>query len=84
MMMESNEEKQLDIDNKLIISAEQASARAEKPVNEEIKSSAYNSANDTGNSNEDLGLSPDDNPETNLDEYDLEALNGEDMESDDL
>lgn len=82
--MESNEEKQLDIDNKLILSAEQALTTPEKPVNEEIKSEAYNSANDTGNSNEDLELSPDDNPETNVDEYDLEALNGEDMESDDL
>lgn len=79
--MESNEEKQLDIDNKLIISAEEASTKPEKPVNEEVNT-GYNSADDTGNSNEDLELDPSDDPETNVDEYDLEALNGEDIDAD--
>jgi len=79
--MESNEEKQLDIDNKLIISAEEASTKPEKPVNEEVNK-GYNSADDTGNSNEDLELDPSDDPETNVDEYDLEALNGEDIDAD--
>ncbi|CAM4051925.1 hypothetical protein SAMN06265348_10226 [Pedobacter westerhofensis] len=78
--MESNEEKQLDIDNKLIISAEEASTKPEKPVNEEVNK-GYNSADDTGNSNEDLELDPSDDPETNVDEYDLEALNGEDIDA---
>ena len=40
----------------------------------------YNSADDTGNNNEDLELNPDDDPDTNLDEADLEALNGIDID----
>lgn len=79
--MEANEERQLDIDNKLILSAEEAATTPEKPVNEEVNS-GYNSADDTGNSNEDLELNPNDDPDTNVDEYDLEALNGEDMDAD--
>lgn len=77
--MESHEEQQLDADNKLIISAEQDSANAEKPINEEVNQ-GYNSADDTGNSNEDLELDPNDDPETNVDEDDLEALNGLDID----
>lgn len=77
--MESNEEKHLDADNKLIISSEQDSDKPEKPINEEVNN-GYNSADDTGNSNEDLELNPSDDPETDLDEYDLEALNGQDID----
>jgi hypothetical protein len=77
--MESNEEQQLDADNKLIISAEQDSTKAEKPINEEVNK-GYNSADDTGNSNEDLELDPNDDPETDVDEDDLEALNGLDID----
>jgi len=40
----------------------------------------YNSADDTGNNNEDLDLNPNDDPETNVDEADLEALNGMDID----
>jgi len=77
--MESNEEKRIDADNKLIISSELDPDKPEKPINEEVNG-GYNSAEDTGNSNEDLELDPDDDPMTNLDEGDLEALNGEDMD----
>ncbi|SEB06279.1 hypothetical protein [Pedobacter hartonius] len=77
--MESNEEKRIDADNKLIISSELDPDKAEKPINEEVNG-GYNSAEDTGNSNEDLELDPDDDPNTNLDEDDLEVLNGEDMD----
>ncbi|WP_158798875.1 hypothetical protein [Pedobacter sp. L105] len=79
--MEPTEQERLDADNKLILSAEQESAKAEKPINEEVNS-GYNSADDTGNSNEDLDLDPNDDPDTNVDEYDLEALNGEDLDDD--
>lgn len=79
--MEPNEQASLDADNKLIISAELDSNKPEKPINEEVNG-GYNSANDTGNSNEDLDLDPNDDPDTNVDEYDLEALNGEDMDDD--
>jgi hypothetical protein len=77
--MESNEQQHLDADNKLIISAEQDPVKAEKPINEEVNQ-GYNSADDTGNSNEDLELDPSDDPETNVDEDDLEALNGLDID----
>lgn len=80
--MEPNEEKQLDADNKLIISSEQNSEKAEKPINEEVNI-GYNSADDTGNSNEDLELDPSDDPDTNLDADDLEALNGLDLDEED-
>lgn len=78
--MELNEQERLDADNKLIISAEMDSNKPEKPINEEVND-GYNSANDTGNSNEDLDLNPNDDPDTNVDEDDLEALNGEDMDN---
>lgn len=77
--MASNEEKHLDADNKLIISSEQDSDKPEKPINEEVNN-GYNSADDTGNSNEDLDINPSDDPETDLDEDDLEALNGQDID----
>lgn len=77
--MEPNEQDRLDADNKLIISAEQDAEKAEKPINEEVNG-GYNSADDTGNSNEDLELDPNDDPETNVDEYDIEALNGLDLD----
>lgn len=79
--METNEEQHLDADNKLIISSEQESQKPEKPINEEVNK-GYNSADDTGNSNEDLELEPNDDPETNVDEYDLEALNGQGIDED--
>jgi|GEM_PF-3358026 len=78
--MESNEETRLDADNKLILSSEQNPEKAEKPINEEVNG-GYNSADDTGNSNEDLELDPNDDPDTNVDLDDLEALNGEDMDA---
>ena len=80
--MESKDEKRLDADNELIISSALDSAKPDKPVNEEL-SGGYNSANDTGNSNEDLELDPNDDPETNVDEYDLEALNSQDLDDND-
>jgi len=79
--MESKDEKRLDADNELILSTELDSAKPEKPINEEV-SGGYNSADDTGNSNEDLELEPNDDPETNVDEYDLDALNGQDLDDD--
>lgn len=79
--MEPNEQERIEADNKLILSAELDLQKAEKPVNEEVNG-GYNSANDTGNSNEDLELDPNDDPDTNVDEYDLEALNGEDIDFD--
>lgn len=79
--MESTEERRLDADNDLIIKSSQDSDQPDKPVNEEI-SGGYDSADDTGNSNADLDLDPDDDPATNVDESDLEALNGQDMDED--
>lgn len=88
VIMEQKEETRLDIDqlkldadNKLIISAELNSPKPEKPVIED-DNSGYNSADNTGNTNEDLELDPNDDPETDLDEYDLEILNGQDMDED--
>lgn len=81
--METNKETQQDADNLLIISSKLDSKTPEKPKNEEV-AGGYNSANDTGNTNEDLELNPNDDPETNIDEYDLEALNGEDIEEDEI
>ena len=79
--MEPKDEKNLDADNALILSAEQDSAKPEKPINEE-DNDGYDSASDTGNSNEDLELEPSDDPDTNLDADDLEALNGQDLDDD--
>lgn len=77
--MESTQQNNLDADNKLIISSEQDPAKPEKPINEEVNN-GYNSVNDTGNSNEDLDLDPNDDPDTNVDADDLEALNGLDLD----
>jgi hypothetical protein len=64
--METNEEARLDADNKLIISSELDPQKAEKPINEE-SNNGYNSADDTGNSPEDLELELSDDPDTDLD-----------------
>ncbi|TDO20885.1 hypothetical protein [Pedobacter duraquae] len=80
--MEPKEENKLDADNALILSAEQDSNTPERPIDEEANN-GYNSATDTGNSNEDLELNPDDDPDTNLDENDLDALNGQDIDEED-
>jgi hypothetical protein len=77
--METNEEARLDADNKLIISSELDSQKAEKPINEEVNN-GYNSADDTGNSPEDLELELSDDPDTDLDADDLEVLNGLDLD----
>jgi hypothetical protein len=77
--METNEEARLDADNKLIISSELDPQKAEKPINEEVNN-GYNSANDTGNSPEDLELELSDDPDTDLDADDLEVLNGLDLD----
>lgn len=78
-MENTKDTQQQDADNKLIITAETASEKPEKPINEEV-TQGYNSADDTGNTNEDLDLIPSDDPDTDLDEYDLEALNGQDLD----
>jgi len=80
--MESKDEKRLDADNELIISSEMDSDKPDKPINQEV-TGGYNSADDTGNTNEDLELDPNDDPETNIDEDDLEALNSQDMDEED-
>jgi hypothetical protein len=77
--METNEEARLDADNKLIISSELDPQKAEKPINEEVNN-GYNSADDTGNSPEDLELELSDDPDTDLDADDLEVLNGLDLD----
>ena len=77
--MEPNEENKMDADNALILSSEQDPTTPEKPINEE-DNNGYDSAADTGNSNEDLDLNPNDDPDTDLDENDLEALNGQDLD----
>jgi hypothetical protein len=79
--METNEEARLDADNKLIISSELDPQKAEKPINEEVNN-GYNSADDTGNSPEDLELELSDDPDTDLDADDLEVLNGLDLDDD--
>ena len=77
--METNEQTQKDLDNLLIIKAELAGNNPEKPINEEVNQ-GYNSADDTGNTNEDLDLNPNDDINTNIDESDLNALNGQDLD----
>ena len=81
MIMETNEEQQLDADNNLILSSSEDTVKPEIPKNEEVND-GYNSADDTGNTNEDLELNPDDDASTNLDPEDLEALNGLDIDED--
>ncbi|MGY4385475.1 hypothetical protein ACVWYN_002515 [Pedobacter sp. UYP24] len=76
-----NEENQQEADNKLILSAENDPSKAEKPINEEV-AGGYNSADDTGNTADDLDLELSNDPETDLDEDDLEALNGQDLDED--
>jgi len=80
-MEPKNENTANDLDNHLIISAEMDPDHAEKPIDEEVNQ-GYNSADDTGNTNEDLELNPDDDASTNLDPEDLEALNGLDIDED--
>ncbi|WEK21598.1 MAG: hypothetical protein P0Y49_10660 [Candidatus Pedobacter colombiensis] len=76
--METNEQNQQDADNLLIIKSELDNNKPEKPIDEEVNH-GYNSADDTGNTNEDLDLNPDDDPNTNLDETDLDTLNNQDL-----
>jgi hypothetical protein len=51
--METNEQNRQDADNLLIIQSELGSNKPEKPIDEEVNQ-GYNSAEDTGNTNEDL------------------------------
>ena len=77
----SSESTKQDVDNELILSAQSDPTSPEKPINEEV-TGGYNSADDTGNTKDDLGLDLSDDPETDLDEGDLEALNGQDIDED--
>jgi len=72
---------QNDVDNELILSAQSDPTTAEKPINEEV-AGGYNSADDTGNTEDDLDLDLSDDPDTDLDDSDLEALNGLDLDDD--
>jgi hypothetical protein len=76
----SESEKQ-DVDNELILSAQSNPTSPDKPINEEV-AGGYNSADDTGNTEDDLDLDLSDDPVTDLDEADLEALNGQDLDDD--
>ncbi|MFP5078770.1 hypothetical protein [Pedobacter sp. JCM 36344] len=77
----SSESTKQAVDNELILSAQSYPTSSEKPINEEVNR-GYNSADDTGNTNDDLELDLSDDPETDLDEGDLEALNGQDIDED--
>ena len=77
----SDESLQQDVDNELILSAQSDPTSPEKPINEEV-AGGYNSADDTGNTEDDLELDLSDDPDTDLDEADLEALNGQDLDDD--
>ena len=72
---------QQDVDNELILSAQSDPTTPEKPINEEV-AGGYNSADDTGNTTDDLELELSDDPDTDLDESDLDALNGQDLDDD--
>jgi hypothetical protein len=74
-----NESTQQDLDNELILSAQSDQTSPEIPINEEVVG-GYNSVNDTGNTEDDLGLELSDDPDTDLDEADLQALNGQDLD----
>ncbi|MEJ7560088.1 MAG: hypothetical protein WKF66_17370 [Pedobacter sp.] len=76
-----NEDVQQDLDNELILSAQADQTSPEIPINEEVVG-GYNSVTDTGNTEEDLGLDLSDDPDTDLDESDLEVLNGLDIDDD--
>ncbi|MHA4894588.1 hypothetical protein ACXZ1K_07555 [Pedobacter sp. PWIIR3] len=80
-MNTEKDENQQEADNELILSAEQDPSTPEKPINEEV-AGGYNSAEDTGNTADDLELELSDDAETDLDEADLELLNGQDMDED--
>lgn len=77
----NDESLQQDVDNELILSAKSDPTSPEKPINEEV-AGGYNSADDTGNTEDDLELDLSDDPDTDLDEADLEALNGQDLDDD--
>jgi hypothetical protein len=77
----AGESSQQDLDNELILSAQSDPTTADKPINEEVVG-GYNSANDTGNTEDDLELDLSDDPDTDLDEADLEVLNGQDLDDD--
>jgi hypothetical protein len=74
-----DESTQQDLDNELILSAQFDQTSPEIPINEEVVG-GYNSVNDTGNTEDDLGLKLSDDPNTDLDEADLQALNGQDLD----
>jgi hypothetical protein len=74
-----NESTQQDVDNELILSAQSDPTTPEIPINEEVVG-GYNSVNDTGNTEDDLELELSDDPDTDLDEADLQALNGQDLD----
>jgi hypothetical protein len=76
----ADSEKQ-DVDNELILSAQSDPTSPDKPINEEV-AGGYNSADDTGNTEDDLDLDLSDDPDTDLDESDLDALNGLDLDDD--
>lgn len=76
----SESEKQ-DVDNELLLSAQSDPTSPDKPINEEV-AGGYNSADDTGNTEDDLDLDLSDDPDTDLDESDLDALNGLDLDDD--
>ncbi|MES2829880.1 MAG: hypothetical protein V4687_17105 [Bacteroidota bacterium] len=63
------------------IETDNTSNTPQKPINEEI-AGGYNSADDTGNSAEDLELELSDDADTDLDLDDLDALNGIDLDDD--
>ena len=76
----SESEKQ-DVDNELLLSAQSDPTSPDKPINEEV-AGGYNSADDTGNTEDDLDPDLSDDPDTDLDESDLDALNGLDLDDD--
>ncbi|WP_256004306.1 MULTISPECIES: hypothetical protein [Pedobacter] len=79
--MKTNETTQQDVDNVLLMSAQQnIGERPERPVDDADEMSDYDSSEDTGNTEEDLDLDLSDDPDTDLYEDDLDALNGEDDE----
>jgi hypothetical protein len=77
----AEENEKLDVDNELLLSAQSDPTSPEKPINEEVVG-GYNSADDTGNTEDDLDLDLSDDPDTDLDESDLEVLNGLDLDDD--
>lgn len=78
-MNNENEETRNDLDDNLILSAQNEATTPNKPINEEV-ANGYNSADDTGNTADDLELNLSDDIDTDLDEDDINALNGLDID----